>query len=453
MPHHNQSWMGQGALHSRAACCELPGRNYDGADPEGFAKVGLLKAPEQVTSTLRTCGDRCASVKGCSFFSFSEKLRSCLLCSMCKVAVSHDTRSYVSFEIVSAASSSALVARHKPQVLMKLAIVLHGKIGDVNPFGISAQKLRAVDDAQASPALLAMCFDALERNVIEPNAKRFRVDVIGHSWSPELGDLIDTLLNRFLVLSAHEPPPPLQHFRCVNASLEHRTCHRAYSHLLGVQRALELKRQAERRRSRRYTAVLLSRWDVLWQRQLEITSLPGWLNAMPLLHGEDAKRVGHQSQRAATFWLPRHCAAMNRRGRGNLRSLVCGGGFTEFTSSPASDACAAVGWRGCRPFHTAPHRTTSHRTAPRDTTPYHTTPYRTMPHSTAQHHTTPHHTAPLNVKPHHTTPYHTHTTPHHSTPLQITPYQTALHQTTSNRSAAQPTTLRFDVVCTPVLLI
>ena len=141
-----------------------------------------------------------------------------------------------------------------------LAIVLHGKIGDVHLFSAPVQAVRAVDGAQASPALIAMCLDALLRHVIEPNTQLFsRINVIGHSWSIELGGVIDALLQPFLAISSHEAPPPLQGFVCANLSLEQRTCHRTFSHLLGLHRALELKRIVERRVGQLYSAVLISR--------------------------------------------------------------------------------------------------------------------------------------------------------------------------------------------------
>ena len=131
-----------------------------------------------------------------------------------------------------------------------LAVVLHGKIGDMQRPGISPTSVRAVDGAHASPQLVAMCFAALVRHVIEPNLERFHVGIVGHSWSPAIGEVIGALFRPFLVSSRHESPPPLQSFRCSNPALDPLLCHRAFCQLLGIKRALELKRGVESERGK-----------------------------------------------------------------------------------------------------------------------------------------------------------------------------------------------------------
>ena len=148
--------------------------------------------------------------------------------------------------------------------MQKLAIVLHGKLGDVKRPGYSSGSVRSVDGARASPQMITMCFASLVRHIVQPNTYRFQVDVVGHSWSPEVGGLLDALFRPLLASSRHEPPPAIQGFRCANPSLDLMLCHRTWCQLLGVQRALALKRGVETQRGGRYDAVLLSRWDVLW---------------------------------------------------------------------------------------------------------------------------------------------------------------------------------------------
>ena len=66
---------------------------------------------------------------------------------------------------------------------------------------------------------------------------------------------------------------------------------RTYSQLLGVRRALLLRATEERARGIAYDAVLLSRWDVLWQRPLLPAEL--WL----------------ATRAAGAVYLPHQCAA------------------------------------------------------------------------------------------------------------------------------------------------
>ncbi|KAL1525971.1 hypothetical protein AB1Y20_020797 [Prymnesium parvum] len=223
---------------------------------------------------------------------------------------------------------------------LEVALVLHGKVGDLPRPGRAPPQLRAADDALPSPHLLAMCYASFLRHVLGPNAHHAALDVIGHSWTPLLGPLLDRLYARSLVASRHQPPPRRRGFRCAHAAIDAATCHRTFCHLLGVSRALQLKAEVEERRARSYAAVILSRWDVLWRAPLRLPSLPGWAGAG-----------------GGVFWLPRLCALLaphataatppRQEQKRQWRSKACGGAASDFTASPQAAECAPSGWRGC----------------------------------------------------------------------------------------------------------
>jgi hypothetical protein len=182
----------------------------------------------------------------------------------------------------------------------------------------------------------ALCAASFERYVVAPNRAHFHtVDVIAHSWSPEVGAALDILYAPRR--SVHEPGIPRDRtFRCPNVSFSWGYCHRTASHLLGIARAMRLKRLEEVARGRRYDAVLLSRWDVLWaQPLLSVRRLPGW---QPL-----------PAQRRGNVWLPRICTpvAAGNVG-GGFRSAVCGGGSSLWLASQAARECSPPA-RACQP--------------------------------------------------------------------------------------------------------
>ena len=67
----------------------------------------------------------------------------------------------------------------------RIAVVLHGKIGSFYA--------RALEGASADPRMVALSYRSLVRHVVQPNIGAYAVDVFGHSWSPEVGQLIDAL--------------------------------------------------------------------------------------------------------------------------------------------------------------------------------------------------------------------------------------------------------------------
>lgn len=226
-----------------------------------------------------------------------------------------------------------------------LAIILHGKVGGARRDApvlegrreYHWESPRSVDNAVAAPWLLALCAAALDRHVRAANEAAYPdVDVIGHSWSPEIGHLLDALFAT--KRSQHEPAVALAGFACPNAtSMEPISCHRTFSHLLGIQRALSLKSAHEVAMGRQYDAVLLSRWDTLWNAPFVLSTLPGW----------------DDGTRRQAFYLPKQCTqrdgrSVPRAGPARaLRHALCGGKATDFHVPSSALECAPAP-RQCR---------------------------------------------------------------------------------------------------------
>lgn len=240
----------------------------------------------------------------------------------------------------------------------RLAIVLHGKVGDIASVlpNATGKALRAFDNAQASPHMAALCAVSLLRYVITPNLATMQVDVIGHSWSPEIGATLDGLYNP--LRSLHEPQLRL----CPAEGLFFgRYCIRTYSHMLGVTRAMRLKRQEERSGGFSYDAVFLSRWDTLWRMPFHLPSLPGWVPP-----GRERRQLSVSARNGSRprVWLPRICAPVLSGAVGvRLRTDVCGGKpslwsapQTAIECSPGARACAADMQYECAPRRLAAGR-------------------------------------------------------------------------------------------------
>ncbi|KAL3921571.1 MAG: hypothetical protein SGPRY_004859 [Prymnesium sp.] len=169
---------------------------------------------------------------------------------------------------------------------MRLAYVLHGKLGAINR---GTGPSRAVDGAVPGLDLLVMCFASIYRHVIAANPD-FSVDLIGHSWSPSVGPAIDALFkprlsaheneevarNRLLcsrldsVLRRHRSAANLSYTRFAPVGRGTSSCERTASHILGVQRAILLKAE---RGGFKYDLVILARWDVMWNRPLALQQI------------------------------------------------------------------------------------------------------------------------------------------------------------------------------------
>ena len=193
----------------------------------------------------------------------------------------------------------------------RIAVVLHGKIGSFYA--------RALEGASADPRMVALSYRSLVRHVVQPNIGAYAVDVFGHSWSPEVGQLIDALYEPRR--SKHQPA---QFWECPVA-FDPRYCSRTRSHVEGIRRAMALKRDEERATGVAYEAVLLSRWDVVWQEELRFAALPGW-----------------QARAPTAAWLPHHCSDSRPReheARGSMRQHVCGGKHSGFRVPVTSVEC------------------------------------------------------------------------------------------------------------------
>jgi hypothetical protein len=231
----------------------------------------------------------------------------------------------------------------------RIAVVLHGRMGGLASLKPDAPKrpVRSLYLAEASVASAANCAASLERHLIGPLVRHgATADVIGHSWSPEIGFALDTLFGT--ARSLHEVGAPKDGFRCPVSGFSKNYCHRTVSHMRGIGRAMRLKRAEEQARGFEYDAVFLSRWDVLWARTMQLEALPGW--AWP--------RDG-RSHNARAVWLPRICAPL-LGGAANepLRTAVCGGPASPFSASQAVRECDPIENRACQSDLTAEARQT-----------------------------------------------------------------------------------------------
>jgi hypothetical protein len=185
----------------------------------------------------------------------------------------------------------------------------------------SGLRVRSVEGATANPSMMALCYASLLQHVIQPNRRRgLRVEVFGHSWSPEIAGLLDALFQP--TRSLHEPART--NLVCPAQRVLYRECLRTVSHLLGIRRSIELKMAEERQRGITYDSVYIGRWDVLWNRPLSLPSLPGWT-----------------ARTANTFWLPHHCSARNGEPSRStpLKSAICGGGGKGWRGPQGANEC------------------------------------------------------------------------------------------------------------------
>ena len=161
----------------------------------------------------------------------------------------------------------------------RLAVVLHGKI--------SNEVHRAFQSSsQPSPGMVGLSYCMLRDMVLEPVARYFEgVDIFGHAWNPEAQTLVEALYKptaaRFeedmmmafdLMCRQRARTPALGG----PGGFFPMSCGRTMSHLLGMHRAIQLKSRHEHKRGFQYRAVLVARWDVLFQH----TAVAPWLGAV-----------------------------------------------------------------------------------------------------------------------------------------------------------------------------
>ena len=268
-----------------------------------------------------------------------------------------------------------------PTGRLRAALVLHGKLGSIDR---GQGWSRAVDGAAPSLDLVAISYATMARHILQANRDQFTVDVFGHSWSPDLGPAIDALFqpkrsvhqreethrNRMLCTTIGQQlrqvtasvgiaqfahygavgrgansctsdlqlpsyPGPV-HLSAQSASVRTRnsacspcaysagcTGERTASHLLGMQRAIQLKASHEKAHGMTYDVIMVSRWDVIWNRPL-------------LLSRIDVSRGG--------FVLPQYCTSSrgvdhkseDEKAAVTFRKAVCGG------PSSAGQVCTSL---------------------------------------------------------------------------------------------------------------
>ena len=239
------------------------------------------------------------------------------------------------------------------------ALVLHGKIGG---FDRGMGGARSIDASSVAGLDLAvLCYANFVRHVLEPNRHAgLEMHVLAHSWSPEIGDALDALFKPRL--SLHEPEANDRNRRvCDHIETRlHQTvpefrgffsgpgwglnaCQRTASHLAGISRALALKRQAERRDGIVYTHVILSRWDVLWNRPVLLAALPVAANVVVVPHScTEASPLDKQAGASATAaWASHRAHVCHGRGRHAEREVA-----SEALTTTAAVECDP-GSRGC----------------------------------------------------------------------------------------------------------
>ena len=256
--------------------------------------------------------------------------------------MAHEQRAAkVDFRDLMQAKPIAPRARPGPKAA-RLAIVLHGKI---------ANELHRSFTMSALPSsgIVGVSYCALRDMLLEPAAKFFDgIDIFGHSWSPETQPLIEALyrptavqfetdmMTKFDVQCRFGPSGSLGG----PGGFYPLSCGRTMSHLLGMHRAIQLKSRHELKQGFEYKAVLVSRWDVLWQSP----DVAGWL-------GQVVK-----SDQLDRIWLPDMCGEETRRSRfepaeSAYKARVCGvnerdGRKIKTQISTAAQSCGRTN-RGC----------------------------------------------------------------------------------------------------------
>tara|TARA_B100000795_G_scaffold264355_1_gene244755 strand:- start:93 stop:1910 length:1818 start_codon:yes stop_codon:yes gene_type:complete len=241
-----------------------------------------------------------------------------------------------------------IAPRKKPgPKVARLAIVLHGKI---------ANELHRSFTMSALPSsgIVGASYCALRDMLLEPAAKLFDgIDIFGHSWSPETQPLIEALYRPTAVQFETDMMTKFDvqcRFGAGGSTMGGGlggpggfyplSCGRTMSHLLGMYRAIQLKSRHELKQGFEYKAVLVSRWDVLWQSP----DVARWL-------GQVVK-----SDQFDRIWLPDMCGEETRRARfepaeSAYKARVCGvnerdGRKIKTQISTAAQACGRSN-RGC----------------------------------------------------------------------------------------------------------
>ena len=193
------------------------------------------------------------------------------------------------------ASASASTA--KP----RLAVVLYGKIGN--------EVKRAKDGGRPSAGTIGLSAITTQEVLLRPLARLFRIDVFGHSWSAGDSAALITELWKPVRSSFEDDRSRLFERQCNARSRVIRSfpgsCGRTISQLLGMQRAIHLKAEYERSHGFRYSAVFVSRWDLVWLSEKAAGIMADLATSLA---------------RSPRFWLADSCATENiNRARGSDR--------------------------------------------------------------------------------------------------------------------------------------
>ena len=147
---------------------------------------------------------------------------------------------------------------------LRAALCLHGKIASIDR---GQGWTRAVDGGAPTLDVAVISYAGTVRHIFEANRPTHTVDVFGHSWSPQMGPALDALYE--FKRSAHEAEElhrnrqlcmaigqklrqlttalgttPFTGYGIVGRGAS--SCERTASHLLGIQRAIQLKAKHER---------------------------------------------------------------------------------------------------------------------------------------------------------------------------------------------------------------
>ena len=247
-----------------------------------------------------------------------------------------------------AGTSAAQYTKHQRHQQRRAALVLHGKIGSLAGRSINS-----------GPGLdvIVLSYATTLRHIVQANADDYRIDVFGHSWSPEVGPALDALYKP--TASLHQRVEQLRNRAlCQDAAARLQelsvplklgpfsggfaqvsgvgSCERTASHLLGMKRALLLKAAHEAAGGFVYDATVVMRWDVVWHRPFA-------------LRGLDFSR--------GAFVLPTYCTSANPRSgitsQPNVtkimayRQAICGGSASFLVVPTAAIECNNGKHRPC----------------------------------------------------------------------------------------------------------
>lgn len=204
------------------------------------------------------------------------------------------------------------------------AFVMYGKIG--------TERKRPWISSSASPAIVSAAFFSFHAALL---ARLPRSDVFGHTWSPQVKQLIQQLWRPVALRAEPDMSQMLERdcfvrlspsFNRTNARWIKGVCGRTRSHLLGMTRAIALKRAHEQRVNAVYDAVVVSRWDLAWFGEPLLAS---WLLAPGL-----ARRLTESG-----FWLPRNCASYGSDQPDPRMTAACGGDLEDKLLPAGAEQC------------------------------------------------------------------------------------------------------------------